>query len=108
MNIDIAPTIAELAGIEMESDGTSLVPAMQGPVPSWRRVVPLEWVWRGLVNYSGTRTRFRKRVSWEDGFQEEYDLRRDPYELERLSTHWATTGGGPMTHRHRTDADSAH
>jgi N-acetylglucosamine-6-sulfatase len=84
MNIDIAPTIAELAGAPFEADGESLAPLLRGERPPWRQAVRLEWDWPlgGIPGYEGIRTRTEKRVTWEDGFVEDYDLESDPFELE--------------------------
>jgi len=88
MNLDVTATIADLAGVEMETDGRSFVPLLKSRAESWRwwtRVIPIDYIWYGLHNYRGFRTRSFKAVTWEDGFVETYDLRRDPYELENRS-----------------------
>ena len=98
LNIDVAPTLAELAGTEIPSDGRSLVPLFEhdpaprplrrgrtppSPKPPWRRSAPLEWFSRNLnPSYVGFRYQNSKVVVWDDGNVEFYRLERDPYELE--------------------------
>jgi len=87
MNIDIAPTIGELAGATFEADGESLVRLLRGEPQPWRKSIRLEWDWPvgGIPDYEGYRTRSEKHITWEDGFVEIYDLQRDPFELENLA-----------------------
>jgi arylsulfatase A-like enzyme len=81
--LDVAPTLAALAGAHFDSDGRSLVPELVWP--RWRgpEFVPLELDARmGLAQgYRGFRFRHFKWVVWDDGHLEAYDLRRDPFEL---------------------------
>jgi len=87
-NIDIAPTLTELAGATPASpvDGTSLVPFLEETTPDTRDGILLEW--RGvekLPSYWGVRTTTHKWVEYDNGEQELYDLIEDPYELENLA-----------------------
>ena len=91
-NIDLAPTIAEWAGIEAPSyvDGRSLAPLLEGsPTPSWRQQLLFEsWVERDAYRtpYGGARTAEGETyVEYESGEKEYYDLRTDPLQLD--STH---------------------
>jgi arylsulfatase A-like enzyme len=81
--LDVAPTLAALAGVPFESDGHSLVPQLVSRIFQGPPVVPLEFeASMGLTQgYRGFRFRDFKWVVWDDGRMESYDLRRDPYEL---------------------------
>jgi len=95
LNTDLAPTIAELAGVTpgIDVDGRSLVPLLEGTPPTaWRDLflieglrlsqdgltVPTFWTLR-----SGPFALVPSRVltSWQDGSAEYYDLNLDPFEL---------------------------
>lgn len=98
LNIDVAPTLAELAGTEIPADGRSLVPLLEhdpsprslrrggtrpAQTPPWRRAAPIEWFSHNLnPSYVGFRFESQKVVLWDDGNVELYRLDRDPYELE--------------------------
>jgi arylsulfatase A-like enzyme len=82
LNIDFAPTIAELAGVSAPKfvDGRSLVPLLSAtPSATWRSAFLLE---RGIPTYVGIRTETHKYVEHATGEKELYDLSSDPYELE--------------------------
>jgi len=114
-NIDIAPTLAELAGVQPPSfvEGRSLAPILRGePIPQdWRTGFLLE-IYNGddpnvdsVMNlpflFSSSawiqplaqkqRTLFGIRAEkymyaeYSDGFRELYDLSADPYELQNLA-----------------------
>lgn len=84
-NVDVAPTIADLAGIAPEGpvDGRSIVPLLRGESPpSWRSGVLGEWVGDDRIPpWWAIRTRDALYVEYETGERELYDLRTDPYEL---------------------------
>jgi len=93
-NIDIAPTIAELAGAEPAEyvDGRSFVPFMlsssQQPA-EWRKALVIE---TGnldrdspVIAYRGVRTEKFIYVEYESAELEFYDLINDPYEMENLA-----------------------
>jgi arylsulfatase A-like enzyme len=86
LNTDLAPTFAELGGVEGFSDGRSLLPLLHDrEPPSWRSAVLLEgFVGRGARVYGAVRTEGRKYVEYGNGEEELYDLQNDPYELESL------------------------
>ena len=102
MNIDIAPSIAELAGFPWHADGRSLVPVLDGSARSIRSAVLIEHCQgaskgtppcTGLSFYAhqtragafrGVVTARYKYVRYDDGDRELFDLRRDPAELENL------------------------
>jgi arylsulfatase A-like enzyme len=88
LNIDFAPTLAELAGARAPEgvDGRSFVPLLQarprrGP---WRTDFLVEhWTAEegGIPPYSALRSDDHLYVEYPDAERELYDLRRDPFEL---------------------------
>ncbi len=94
LNIDIAPTVLELAGIArpVEMDGRSLVPLFKGPRPPWRSSFVIEYftdtVFPRVLNmgYQSLRTERWKYIRYRElkGMDELYDLRADPYELSNV------------------------
>jgi N-acetylglucosamine-6-sulfatase len=84
-NIDLAPTIAEWAGIEPPRyvDGRSLVPLLEGTETSWRQYLLFEtWVRRKFsdgVRSAGGETYVEYRTTGE---REYYDLATDPWQVE--------------------------
>jgi arylsulfatase A-like enzyme len=92
-NIDIAPTIAELAGARVPPhvDGLSFVPLLTTPDRPWRSEILIER-FRGRVDevnplgnaFSALRTESLLYVEWHTGERELYDTRSDPYEIESL------------------------
>lgn len=101
-NIDIAPTIAELAGIPWNADGRSLVPLLDGSARSVRSALLLEHCQgasegtppcSGLsffahqtraAGYVAVVTSRYKLVRYVNGNRELFDLRGDPNELDNL------------------------
>jgi N-acetylglucosamine-6-sulfatase len=94
INNDLAPTIAELAGVNIPSfvDGKSFVPLLSSSPPSSWRTAFLEEAWK---EEGGTNARVptHKSVHTEDhilidnntGEKELYDLNADPYQLQSIS-----------------------
>jgi N-acetylglucosamine-6-sulfatase len=88
-NIDLAPTIADWAGIQLPGyvDGRSLVPVLEDTATSWRRWLLFEQFLGGHP-YVGVRTAVGESyIEYESGEKEYYDLRVDPWQLR--STHAA-------------------
>jgi N-acetylglucosamine-6-sulfatase len=90
-NIDIAPTVAELAGAEptRRVDGISLVPALEGGRALPERDILLENLDESGVPkqplYAGIRNRRFSYVEYEPRGVELYDMRDDPHQLRNLA-----------------------
>ena len=91
LNVDIAPTILELAGIKAPEgiQGHSMVPLLKGEeAPNWRK----EWLYeyydeRFAAKSRGVRTEKYKLIQYWAVTPEEfelYDLQADPHELNNL------------------------
>lgn len=115
LNIDLAPTFAELAAAQAAAfvDGRSIVPLLGGPDPSeWRQGFLIEHFVRSdfeavatpvtsvtepegaletgispvdAPHYSAVRTPQYLYVEYGDGERELYDLQTDPYALQNLA-----------------------
>lgn len=91
-NVDIAPTIAEVAGVEAPgSEGVSLVDLLRGDVSRVRSELLIEHLqYRSPPHadpptYCALRTTRRLFVRYATGEEELYDLRADPYQLRNLA-----------------------
>lgn len=95
LNIDIAPTLLDLAGVPVpaDMDGRSLRPLIEGKKVQWRDHFFYEhFTSPAMVKYiprnEGIRTTTDKYVRWIDpqcgGAEEFYDLARDPEEASNL------------------------
>jgi arylsulfatase A-like enzyme len=91
LNIDIAPTLLELAGLEPSASmqGRSLMPLVRGKSTEWRTGFFYEHVFEHprIPKTEGVRTegwKYIRYVETEPALEELYDLRRDPQELENL------------------------
>jgi arylsulfatase A-like enzyme len=94
-NIDLAPTIADLAGVaHPPTDGSSLVPLLRGEDPPWRDALLLEHLGGGtpVPSYCGVRTADAMYVRYGTGEEEYYDLVGDPFQLTNL----AATPSAPL------------
>ncbi len=92
LNVDFAPTIAELAGVVPPTpvNGVSVVPLLEGTAATWRTdflnehwkgTIPDNAVVRGLVG----KTHW-KYVEYTTGETELYDEDADPLELDNVTT----------------------
>jgi arylsulfatase A-like enzyme len=94
-NVDVAPTLADAAGISTtfdgvgQVDGRSMMPILTGSRRSIRSSVVLEHLDSMAVHrvpsFCGLRTRRFSFVRYETGEEELYRLRRDPYELQNVA-----------------------
>ena len=93
LNIDLSPTILELAGIEVPPmvQGTSLVPLLRGEQPTWRDDFFCEHLFNTpnivIPPSEGVRSRKWKYIRYfaqEPIYEELYDLATDPEETQNL------------------------
>ncbi|MBL8050217.1 MAG: sulfatase [Anaerolineales bacterium] len=97
LNIDIAPTVLELAGISNLSvmDGESFAELLSNPSAIWRDGFLIEQYQddgeeRGMTSfvpaYNGFQTKEWKYVEYVTGEQELYNLLIDPFEMNNLAS----------------------
>jgi len=95
MNIDFAPTLLELAGIEVPKDiqGKSLKPILEnkGKTPSdWRKATYYHYYeypsWHSVKRHYGIRTNDYKLIHFYDDVDEWelYDMKKDPQEMTNV------------------------
>jgi N-acetylglucosamine-6-sulfatase len=89
LNIDVAPTIAAIAGADvgLPVEGTSLVPYLDGSgsaPPRDRFVIEFLGFAPGIPPYIGLRTDRYVYVEYGTGGRELYDLDADPFQLTNL------------------------
>jgi N-acetylglucosamine-6-sulfatase len=91
-NLDLAPTIAQLAGAPAPAmEGAALEPLFSDPGSSWRSGFLLEHLTYRLDNlttpptYCGVRSQGRVFIHYASGFEEYYRLRKDPYQLQNAA-----------------------
>jgi arylsulfatase A-like enzyme len=92
LNIDIAPTLFEMAGVPTPetTQGESLVPFLRGDWPDWRKSWMFEhrFEHKGIPKSEGVRTTRWKYFRWlevEPEREELYDLDADPQEINNLA-----------------------
>lgn len=91
-NIDLAPTILELSGLQSPGymDGQSMVPLLQGNTVQWRDAVFYEYYWERSFPHTptvhGVRTDRYKYIHYHGiwDIDELYDLENDPDEMDNL------------------------
>ncbi len=92
LNVDIAPTLLDLAGVAIPADfhGRSLVPLLRGEAIPWREAMLAEYVqeerYPQTPSWQAVRTGRWKLIRYTEleGMDELYDLRADPHELRNL------------------------
>jgi arylsulfatase A-like enzyme len=82
LTIDIAPTFAQLAGVDAPgSEGRSLLPLLSGAPTAWREDFLVEHGQTYVPSYCAVRDRDHTYTQYQGGEEELYDLVADPYEL---------------------------
>ena len=94
LNIDLAPTLLELAGVTVPTtmQGHSLVPLLKDAQSSWRNSFLIEYYSDKVfprvsqMGYKAIRNTQWKYIHYLElpGMDELYDLKSDPYELKNL------------------------
>lgn len=93
LNIDVAPTLLDLAGAEPPAfmQGMSFAPLLEGQRVPWRSSWLYEYFQEGwlpgIPTMFGVRTERRKYITYPeiDDIDELYDLRQDPHEMTNLA-----------------------
>jgi arylsulfatase A-like enzyme len=93
LNIDLAPTISELAGVKpgLPENGRSFVPFLHGERVPWRHAFVEEYLGKDLLHkggpppYTAVQTRRNLYVEYKNGWRELYNLKKDPWELNNLA-----------------------
>jgi arylsulfatase A-like enzyme len=93
LNIDLAPTITELAGITpgLPEDGRSFVPFLHGEQTPWRHAFLEEYLGKDMLQeggpppYVSVQTRRSLWVEYRNGWRELYNLKKDPWELNNIA-----------------------
>lgn len=91
-NIDVAPTILEMAGIQKPEhmQGMSIMPILKGEEIAWRDRIFYEYYWEysypQTPTMHGVRTDRYKLIRYHGVWDtnEFYDLKEDPYEMNNL------------------------
>jgi N-acetylglucosamine-6-sulfatase len=91
LNIDLAPTIARAAGVNAPgTDGKSFMPLLRSSREPWRSTFLVEHLHVGNVKidpptYCAARSTRWKFVRYAEGFEELYNLRKDPFEMRNVA-----------------------
>lgn len=88
LNVDVAPTVADTAGVAAPgSEGSSLLPVLRGEDPPWRHDFLVEHMEGSnpVPTYCAVRSESAMYVRYETGEEELYDLGADPFELTNLA-----------------------
>ena len=88
LNIDLAPTIADLAGLDVpDVDGRTLVPILENREVVWRTAFLVEHLMGAnpVPTYCAVRTRSHLYVEYRTGERELYDLVADPYQVSNIA-----------------------
>lgn len=91
LNIDIAPTLLQLAGLPIppQLHGRSLIPLLEGTPSDWRTEILTEHLWDhpDIPQTEAIRSERWKYIRYPQHpeFQELYDLQRDPIEKNNLA-----------------------
>jgi arylsulfatase A-like enzyme len=97
-NADLAPTVAQLAGVALPSghDGRSFAPVISADPPAisaWRKSMPtffLKGSGRSWPGWKGVRTNRYTYTEWTTGERELYDNLSDQFQLRSLHAQAAT------------------
>lgn len=94
LNIDLAPTLLQLAGVSVppNMEGHSLVTLLNGPRTEWRKTFLLEYYSDRVfprirqMGYKAVRNERWKYIHYFEleGMNELYDLKTDPYEMTNV------------------------
>jgi N-acetylglucosamine-6-sulfatase len=96
LNIDLAPTLLELAGVSTPAgtrmEGRSLVPLLKGANTDWRKSFLIEYYSDTVfprvrqMGYKAVRNERWKYIHYFEleGMDELYDLKADPYEMRNI------------------------
>ena len=93
LNVDVPPTILELAGVAVPDgyQGTSLVPLLRGESPPWRHdfFVEHRFDHPDIPKFEGVRDEhfaYARNYEQDPVWEELYDLATDPHERHNLAT----------------------
>jgi N-acetylglucosamine-6-sulfatase len=87
-NIDIAPTIYDLAGLAAPSnmDGVSLLPLMRSQTIPWRTSLLIEGRGSGPLDYKALQTDRYLYIETQGNISELYDATTDPYQIQNQAS----------------------